>query len=76
MFDITLHVAPGEVYGYLGPNGAGKSTTLRHMMGFGRPDFGRITVRARTNIEDMGGGRSRIIVTEIPYQVNKAMLVK
>ncbi|MBR3493879.1 MAG: DNA gyrase subunit A [Clostridia bacterium] len=37
---------------------------------------GRITVRARTNIEDMGGGRSRIIVTEIPYQVNKAMLVK
>ena len=37
---------------------------------------GRITVRARTNIEDMGGGRSRIIVTEIPYQVNKAVLVK
>ena len=37
---------------------------------------GRITVRARTNIADMGGGRSRIIVTEIPYQVNKAVLVK
>ncbi len=37
---------------------------------------GRIPVRARTNIEDMGNGRSRIIVTEIPYQVNKAMLVK
>ena len=37
---------------------------------------GRITMRARTNIEDMGGGRSRIIVTEIPYQVNKSVLVK
>jgi len=37
---------------------------------------GRITVRARTNVEDMGGGRSRIIVTEIPYQVNKSVLVK
>ena len=37
---------------------------------------GRITVRAKTEVEDMGGGRSRIIVREIPYQVNKAMLVK
>ena len=37
---------------------------------------GRITVRAKSNVEDMGGGRSRIIVTEIPYQVNKALLVK
>ena len=37
---------------------------------------GRITVRARTNVEEMGGNRSRIIVTEIPYQVNKSVLVK
>jgi len=37
---------------------------------------GRITVRARTNVEEMGGGRSRIVVTEIPYQVNKSVLVK
>ena len=37
---------------------------------------GRITVRARTSIEEMGGGRSRIVVTEIPYQVNKSVLVK
>ena len=37
---------------------------------------GRITMRARTNVEEMGGGRSRIIVTEIPYQVNKSVLVK
>ena len=37
---------------------------------------GRITVRARTNIEEIGAGRSRIVVTEIPYQVNKSVLVK
>ena len=37
---------------------------------------GRITVRAKSNIEDMGQGRSRIVVTEIPYQVNKSVLVK
>ena len=37
---------------------------------------GRITVRARTNVEEMGTNRHRIIVTEIPYQVNKSVLVK
>jgi DNA gyrase subunit A len=37
---------------------------------------GSIKVRARTEIEDMGGGKNRIVVTEIPYQVNKARLVE
>ena len=37
---------------------------------------GRITVRAKSQIEEMGANRSRIVVTEIPYQVNKALLVK
>jgi ABC-2 type transport system ATP-binding protein len=27
--DLSLTVAPGEVFGFLGPNGAGKSTTIR-----------------------------------------------
>ena len=31
--DLTLHVAPGEIYGFLGHNGAGKSTTLRAVAG-------------------------------------------
>ena len=37
---------------------------------------GRIEVRAKTNIEQMPGNRCRIVVTEIPYQVNKARLVE
>ena len=37
---------------------------------------GRITVRARTEFEEFGKDRTRIIVTEIPYQVNKRMLIK
>ena len=36
---------------------------------------GSITVRARTAIEKMSGGKHRIVVTEIPYQVNKARLI-
>jgi len=37
---------------------------------------GRIRVRARTEIEEFGGGRERIIVNELPYQVNKARLLE
>ena len=37
---------------------------------------GRITIRARTHMEEFGQNRTRIIVTEIPYQVNKRMLIK
>ena len=37
---------------------------------------GRITVRSRSNIEEMPNNRSRIVVTEIPYMVNKAKLVE
>ena len=37
---------------------------------------GRIITRARTQIEEIGGNRSRIVVTEIPYQVNKARLIE
>lgn len=46
---------------------------IRNMYANGR---GRVVVRARTNIEETKSGRSSIIVTELPYQVNKAELVK
>ncbi|MDX1994176.1 MAG: DNA gyrase subunit A [bacterium] len=37
---------------------------------------GKITVRAKAHIEDMGRGKARIIVTELPYQVNKSTLIE
>ncbi len=37
---------------------------------------GRIIVRAKSEIEEMGGNRFRIVVTEIPYMVNKAKLIE
>jgi len=46
---------------------------IRNMYANGR---GRVVVRARTHIEDAERGRMTIIVTELPYQVNKADLVK
>ena len=41
-----------------------------------RTGRGRIVVRAKAEIEELHGGKSRIVVTEIPYQVNKARLVE
>lgn len=44
VFDVSFHVDEGEVFGFLGPNGAGKSTTIRHLMGFSRPDSGETQI--------------------------------
>ncbi len=41
VFDVSFSISKGEVYGFLGPNGAGKSTTIRHLMGFSKPDSGQ-----------------------------------
>jgi DNA gyrase subunit A len=37
---------------------------------------GKVTVRAKVEIEEMGGNRQRIVVNEIPYQVNKASMIE
>lgn len=44
VFDVSIHVDKGEVFGFLGPNGAGKSTTIRHLMGFSKPDSGHTKI--------------------------------
>jgi len=42
--NLSLHIAPGEIYGFIGHNGAGKTTTLRAVVGILNPDAGEITV--------------------------------
>ena len=37
---------------------------------------GRLSIRGRTTIEDLAGGRQAIIITELPFQVNKARLIE
>lgn len=44
VFDISISIQKGEVYGYLGPNGAGKTTTIRHLMGFSKADTGIVKI--------------------------------
>ncbi|SEM67790.1 DNA gyrase subunit A [Mucilaginibacter gossypiicola] len=54
----------GIIYGYDGP---------REALETGR---GRVVIRARAEIETYNGERERIIVSEIPYQVNKALMIE
>ena len=42
--DLTLHIAPGEIYGFIGHNGAGKTTTLRSVAGIQQFDKGEILI--------------------------------
>ncbi|MGM9647496.1 MAG: ABC transporter ATP-binding protein [Eubacteriales bacterium] len=42
--DLSLHICPGEIYGFIGHNGAGKTTTLKACCGILQYDSGEITV--------------------------------
>jgi ABC-2 type transport system ATP-binding protein len=44
VFDLSFSIPKGEVFGFLGPNGAGKTTTIRHLMGFVKPEKGKISI--------------------------------
>lgn len=49
--DLSLHIAPGEIYGFIGHNGAGKTTTLKSVVGILQFDDGEIYVNG-TSVKD------------------------
>jgi ABC-2 type transport system ATP-binding protein len=49
---LSLHVQPGEVYGFLGSNGAGKSTTIRCLLNFIQPTDGTATILGKDIVRD------------------------
>ena len=46
--DLTLHIRPGEIYGFIGHNGAGKTTTLKSVAGILPFDEGQILINGRS----------------------------
>lgn len=50
--DLSLHIAPGEIYGFIGHNGAGKTTTLKSVVGIQQFDSGRITIGGQSIQDD------------------------
>ena len=51
MDDLSLHIAPGEIYGFIGHNGAGKTTTIKSVVGILQFDEGEITIDG-TSLKD------------------------
>lgn len=50
--NLTLHIHPGEVYGFIGHNGAGKTTTLKSIVGILKFESGQITIDGTSVVED------------------------
>ena len=50
--DLSLHIAPGEIYGFIGHNGAGKTTTLKAVVGILPFEEGEITINGISIKED------------------------
>ncbi|SHK62466.1 ABC transporter ATP-binding protein [Hespellia stercorisuis] len=51
VFDLSFDVRKGEVLGFLGPNGAGKTTTIRQLLGFIKPDQGKVNILGKDCFE-------------------------
>ena len=45
IFDINISIEKGEIFGFVGTNGAGKTSTIRHLMGFLKPQKGSATIK-------------------------------
>ena len=46
--NLSIHIKPGEIYGFIGHNGAGKTTTLKSIVGILNFDEGRILINGRS----------------------------
>ena len=49
---LSLHIAPGEIYGFIGHNGAGKTTTLNMLTGYFPPTSGEVRVDGMDMLQD------------------------
>lgn len=58
--DLSLHIAPGEIYGFIGHNGAGKTTTLKSVTGIPQFDSGEITIGGRSIRQDPIGCKAQM----------------
>ena len=66
--DVSLDVAPGEIFGLLGPNGAGKTTLIHCVAGLARQTSGRISVFGHDTVSDFR--QTRRMVGLVPQEIN------
>ncbi len=65
--DLTLTITPGEVVAVVGPSGCGKSTLLAVLLGFVRPDEGRVTVDS-ADLTDLDPDAWRRLIAWVPQR--------
>lgn len=58
--DLSLHIQPGEIYGFIGHNGAGKTTTLKSVVGIQQFDAGEILIDGESIKDDPIACKKRI----------------
>ena len=58
--DLSLHIRPGEIYGFIGHNGAGKTTTLKSVVGILKFDEGKIQIDGTSIQDDPVGCKQKI----------------
>lgn len=68
IFDVSLEIGKGEIYGFVGINGAGKTTTIRHMMGFLKSDEGSVTINGLDATKS--SAEVKRYVSYIPGEIN------
>lgn len=65
--DLTLHIQPGEIYGFIGHNGAGKTTTIKAVSGILQFDSGEIFIDGKSVRDDpLGCKRSIAYIPDNP----------
>ncbi|MCC8126795.1 MAG: ATP-binding cassette domain-containing protein [Clostridiales bacterium] len=64
LWNVSLHVEKGDIYGIIGFSGAGKSTLIRLVNGLERPDSGKVVVEGR-DLESLGKGKLRFLRRKI-----------
>jgi ABC-2 type transport system ATP-binding protein len=70
--DLSLTVAPGEIFGFLGPNGAGKTTTIRVLAGLSLPTSGEVRINGIDVIADPVRAKANTgYVPDRPYLYEK-----
>ena len=58
--NLSLHIAPGEIYGFIGHNGAGKTTTLKAVVGILQFDKGEVFIKGESSRKNPRAGKQKI----------------
>lgn len=70
--ELTLQIAPGELFAFLGPNGAGKTTTIKMISGLIHPDGGQVRVCGHTmGSNGLAAKAQMAYVPDLPFLYEK-----